>query len=175
MGWMTSTELRALEAARKRVEELRDDLRRHERLYHVENKPEITDAEFDRRMRELQALEAAHPELASDDSPSRRVGGEPAEGFATVVHVQPMLSLENAYSWEEAEAWLARNVRLLGEEIRGFVAELKIDGLSITLRYEGGRLIRGATRGDGQRGEDVTPNVRTIRTIPLSIAETTNL
>ena len=158
--------------ARKRIEELREDLRRHERLYHVDNKPEITDAEFDRRMRELQELEAAHPELRSADSPTRRVGGEPAEGFETVVHAQPMLSLENAYSWEEAEAWLARNARMLGEEPRGFVAELKIDGLSISLRYEGGALVRGATRGDGQRGEDVTGNVRTIRTVPLRIPET---
>jgi len=161
--------------ARKRIEELREDLRRHERLYHVDNKPEITDAEFDRRMRELQDLEAAHPELRSADSPTRRVGGEPAEGFETVVHAQPMLSLENAYSWEEAEAWLARNARMLGEEPRGFVAELKIDGLSISLRYEGGALVRGATRGDGQRGEDVTGNVRTIRTVPLRIAETSPL
>jgi len=161
--------------ARKRIEELREDLRRHERLYHVDNKPEITDAEFDRRMRELQELEAVHPELRSADSPTRRVGGEPAEGFETVVHAQPMLSLENAYSWEEAEAWLARNARMLGEEPRGFVAELKIDGLSISLRYEGGALVRGATRGDGQRGEDVTGNVRTIRTVPLRIAETSPL
>ncbi len=112
MRRMSSTDFEALEAARRRVEALRDDLRRHERLYHVDNTPEITDAEFDRRMRELQELEAAHPELASADSPSRRVGGEPAEGFATVAHVQPMLSLENAYSWDEAEAWLARNTRL---------------------------------------------------------------
>ncbi len=172
MRGMSSTDFEALEAARRRVEALRDDLRRHERLYHVDSKPEITDAEFDRRMRELQKLEAAHPELASADSPSRRVGGEPAEGFETVAHVQPMLSLENAYSWEEAEAWLARNARLLGEEPRGFVAELKIDGLSISLRYEGGSLVRGATRGDGVRGEDVSGNVRTIRSVPLRITET---
>ena len=102
---------------------------------------------------------------------ARRVGGEPAEGFATVVHAQPMLSLENAYSWEEAQAWLARAARALGAEPTGFVVELKIDGLSIALRYEGGLLVRGATRGDGVRGEDVTDNVRTIRTIPLKIAE----
>jgi DNA ligase (NAD+) len=171
MRRMSSTDSEALESVRRRVESLRDDLRRHERLYHVDNKPEITDAEFDRRMRELQELEAAHPELRSADSPSRRVGGEPAEGFEAVVHVQPMLSLENAYSWEEAEAWLARNARLLGEEPRGFVAELKIDGLSISLRYENGALVRGATRGDGLRGEDVTANVRTIRTVPLRIPE----
>src|SRR5262249_13414014 len=120
-------------------------------------------------------LESLHPELASPDSPSRRVGGAPAEGFETVTHVRPMLSLENAYSWPEAEAWLARAARVLGEEPRGFVAELKIDGLSIALRYEQGRLVRGATRGDGIRGDDVTSNVRTIRTVPLTIAETTPL
>ncbi len=162
-------------AARKRAEALRDELRRHERLYYVESRPEITDAEFDRLMRELVQLEAEHPELASLDSPSRRVGGEPAEGFATVVHAEVMLSLENAYSWDEALAWLARATRVLGREPRGFVVELKIDGLSISLRYEGGRLARGATRGDGTRGEDVTGNVRTIRTVPLTVPETSPL
>ncbi len=154
---------------------MRRAIRRHERLYHVESRPEITDAEFDRLLRELIALEAEHPELASPDSPSRRVGGEPAEGFATVAHAKPMLSLENAYSSDEARAWLARATRVLGREPRGFVVELKIDGLSISLRYEGGALVRGATRGDGVRGEDVTPNVRTIRSIPLQIAEKTPL
>lgn len=162
-------------AARKRVEALRVELRRHERLYYLESRPEITDAEFDRLMRELVALEAEHPELGSPDSPSRRVGGEPADGFAAVVHAEAMLSLENAYSWEEALAWLARATRVLGREPRGFVVELKIDGLSISLRYEGGRLSRGATRGDGTRGEDVTGNVRTIRTIPLTVPETAPL
>jgi DNA ligase (NAD+) len=164
----------SLDAAR-RVSALRDEIRRHERLYHVEGHPEITDAEFDALMRELLELEAAYPELASDESPSRRVGGAPVEGFATVVHARPMLSLENAYSWEDAEAWLARAERLLGRPVAGFVAELKIDGLSLALRYEEGRLLRGATRGDGVRGDDVTVNVRTIRTIPLMIAETAPL
>src|SRR6185436_11491443 len=160
---------------RHRAAELAEEIRRHERLYYVHGTPEITDAAFDQLMRELSALESRYPELASPDSPTRRVGGAPAEGFQTVEHSQPMLSLENAYSWEEAEAWLARNARMLGEEPRGFVAELKIDGLSISLRYEGGALVRGATRGDGQRGEDVTGNVRTIRTVPLRIAETSPL
>ncbi|HWZ86875.1 MAG TPA: NAD-dependent DNA ligase LigA [Thermoanaerobaculia bacterium] len=158
-------------APREHVEALREQIRRHERLYYAEARPEITDAEFDGLMRELIELEAEHPELASDDSPSRRVGGEPAEGFATVTHAQPMLSLENAYSWEEAEAWFARAARVLGREPTGFVAELKIDGLSLSLRYEGGRLLRGATRGDGVRGDDVTGNVRTIRSIPLTLSE----
>ena len=161
--------------AARRVAALRDEISRHERLYHVDGRPEITDAEFDALMRELLELEAAHPELASDASPSRRVGGAPVEGFATVVHARPMLSLENAYSWAEAEAWLARAERILGRPVAGFVAELKIDGLSLALRYEDGRLLRGATRGDGVRGDDVTVNVRTIRTIPLTIAETASL
>ncbi len=154
-----------------RVAALREQIRRQERLYYGEGRPEISDAEFDALMRELIALESQHPELSSEDSPSRRIGGEPVEGFETVVHARPMLSLENAYSWEEAEAWLARAERVLGRPIRGFVAELKIDGLSLSLRYEEGRLLRGATRGDGVRGDDVTSNVRTIRTIPLTIAE----
>src|SRR6476659_3048453 len=157
--------------ARRRVEELRSEIRRHERLYYVEDRPELTDAEFDRMMSELADLERRRPDLAAPDSPTRRVGGEPAEGFATVAHALPMLSLENAYSWDEAEAGRARVVRVLGEDPGGYVAELKIDGLSIALRYEGGVLVRGATRGDGLRGEDVTDNVRTIRTIPLRIAD----
>jgi DNA ligase (NAD+) len=157
--------------ARRRVEELRSEIRRHERLYYVENRPELTDAEFDRLMSELAELERLHPDLAAPDSPTRRVGGEPAVGFATVEHSLPMLSLENAYSWDEAEAWRARVVRALGSEPDGYVAELKIDGLSIALRYEDGVLVKGATRGDGFRGEDVTDNVRTIRSIPLRLSE----
>jgi len=157
---------------RRRVDALREEIRRHERLYYIESRPEITDAEFDGLMRELVNLEEVYPELARADSPSHRVGGAPAAGFETVSHAQPMLSLENAYAWEEAEAWLARATRVLGAAPRGFVAELKIDGLSLSLRYEGGALVRGATRGDGIRGDDVTENVRTIRSIPLRIPET---
>jgi DNA ligase (NAD+) len=161
--------------ARRRVGELAQEIRRHERLYYVEGRPEIADADFDALMRELVALEEKYPQLATPDSPARRVGGAPAEGFAAVSHAIPMLSLENAYSWEEAEAWRARLRRLLGEEPAAYVVELKIDGLSISLRYEGGVLARGATRGDGFRGDDVAENVRTIRSIPLSIPETTPL
>jgi DNA ligase (NAD+) len=157
--------------ARKRARELAAEILRHERLYYIEGRPEITDAEFDSLMREIVALEEKYPELATADSPARRVGGAPAEGFAAVPHAIPMLSLENAYSWEEAEAWLARARRLLGAEPLAFLAELKIDGLSISLKYEGGVLVRGATRGDGYRGDDVTENVRTIRSIPLAIDE----
>jgi DNA ligase (NAD+) len=169
-GSLDST--RAESDVARRAERLREEIFRHERLYYVDGRPEITDAEFDRLMTELLELESTHPELATADSPTRRVGGEPAEGFATVEHPAPMLSLENAYSWEEAEAWRARLVRALGSEPPGYVAELKIDGLSIAVRYEGGVLARGATRGDGFRGEDVTDNVRTIRSVPLRIPET---
>ncbi|MFN2386268.1 MAG: NAD-dependent DNA ligase LigA [Thermoanaerobaculia bacterium] len=161
----------APEEARDRVEALRAEIRRHERLYYVDDRPEISDAQFDQLMQELAALERRYPELATEDSPTRRVGGQPAEGFATVEHRVPMLSLENAYSWEEAEAWQTRVRRGLGSDPAGYIAELKIDGLSISLRYENGRLLRGATRGDGMRGEDVTENVRTIRSIPLQIPE----
>jgi DNA ligase (NAD+) len=160
----------------RRASDLAREIRRHERLYYVENRPEISDREFDGLMRELVALEERYPSLSTPDSPARRVGGEPAEGFATVTHAAPMLSLENAYSWEEAEAWLARVRRGLGgAEPAAWVAELKIDGLSVTLRYEAGALVRGATRGDGFRGEDVTGNVRTIREIPLRIDETSTM
>jgi DNA ligase (NAD+) len=158
--------------AGRRIRELAEEIRRHERLYYVDNRPEIADAEFDLLMRELKALEEQHPELAAPDSPGRRVGGAPAEGFVTVEHRVPMLSLENAYSWEEAEAWHARVRKGLGGESPAFVVELKIDGLSVSLSYQNGLLARGATRGDGFRGEDVTDNVRTIRSIPLRIPET---
>ena len=157
--------------ARDRAESLRAEILRHERLYYGEDRPEITDAQFDLLMRELIDLEARYPQLADPNSPSRRVGGTPAEGFETVEHPLPMLSLENAYSWEEALAWQARVRRVLGKDPPGYVAELKIDGLSLSLRYEGGRLARGVTRGDGTRGEDVTENVRTIRAIPLRIPD----
>src|SRR5207248_5979632 len=137
-GSASSEETPLSDDVRRRVDALREEIRRHERLYYVESRPQITDAQFDGLMRELVALEEAYPELARADSPSRRVGGEPAEGFATVTHAQPMLSLENAYAWEEAEAWLARATRVLGAAPRGFVAELKIDGLSLSLRFERG-------------------------------------
>ena len=134
--------------------------------------PEITDAEFDALLRELTELEAAHPEHHDPDSPTQRVGGRPAEGFPTVAHLQPMLSLENAYSVDELHEFHARLCRALGvatDSPLPYVAELKIDGLSIALTYAQGRLVRGVTRGDGVQGEDVTPNVRTIRAIPLRL------
>ncbi|MEO8682688.1 MAG: NAD-dependent DNA ligase LigA, partial [Vicinamibacterales bacterium] len=154
----------------KRIDALRDEIRRHEELYYVHARPEIADAQFDALMNELKALEAGHPDLLTPDSPTQRVGGRPAAGFVTVEHLQPMLSLDNAYNEEDLRAFDERVRKGLGTEASPvYVAELKIDGLSIALTYENGRLVRGATRGDGVRGEDVTFNVRTVRAIPLSL------
>jgi DNA ligase (NAD+) len=154
----------------ERIEDLRQQIRRHEELYYVQAAPEISDAEFDKLMHELRALEQQHPDLVTPDSPTQRVGGRPAEGFVEVEHLQPMLSLDNAYDEEELRAFDDRVRKGLGLEISpAYVAELKIDGLSIALTYDNGKLVRGATRGDGTRGEEVTPNVRTVRAIPLSL------
>ncbi|HVC20535.1 MAG TPA: NAD-dependent DNA ligase LigA [Vicinamibacterales bacterium] len=151
-----------------RAAALRDEIRRHEERYYVLNEPEISDAEFDRLLEELRAIEQAHPDLVVPDSPTQRVGGRPVEGFATVEHLVPMLSLDNTYSEDELRAFDERVRRGLGtDEPVTYVAELKIDGLSLALTYEHGRLERGATRGDGVHGEDVTTNVRTIHAIPL--------
>ena len=156
--------------AADRIEQLRQDIRRHEELYYVQAAPEISDAEFDALMNELRTLEAAHPDLLTPDSPTQRVGGRPTEGFAQVAHLQPMLSLDNAYDEADLRAFDERVRKGLGLEVSpAYVAELKIDGLSIALIYEDGRLVRGATRGDGVRGDDVTQNVRTVRAIPLSL------
>jgi len=158
----------------KRAEELRAELRRHEHLYYVLDAPEITDAEYDALMNELKRIEAAHPELVTADSPTQRVGGKPAEGFVKVRHSRPMLSLDNAYSAEELTDWDRRVRELAGSLAVEYIAELKLDGLSLALHFgpaEGGgsRLISGVTRGDGETGEDVTSNVRTIRSVPLTI------
>jgi DNA ligase (NAD+) len=155
--------------------ELSAELRRHEHLYYVLDSPEITDAAYDALMNELKQLEAAHPELVTPDSPTQRVGGKPAEGFRKVAHSRPMLSLDNAYSAEELAAWDARCRELAGPLPVEYVAEYKLDGLSVALRYEpatggGARLTTGITRGDGQTGEDVTSNIRTIRSVPLRIS-----
>ncbi len=152
----------------QRLDELRREIRRHDELYYVGPAPAISDQQFDALMRELQALEAAHPELVTPESPTQRVGGRPAEGFETVAHAAPMLSLDNTFDEAELRAFDERVRKGLGAEGPvTYVAELKIDGLSIALTYEDGRLVRGATRGDGVRGEDVTTNVRTIRALPL--------
>ncbi len=154
----------------QRAEELRDEIRRHNYHYHVLDDPIVSDAEYDALMRELRALEDAHPELITPDSPTRRVGGAPSEKFAKVRHPQPMLSLGNAFAEDNLLAWRGRVTRLLGEEARiAYVVEPKIDGLAIALTYEGGRLVRGATRGDGEIGEDVTANLRTIPSVPLTL------
>jgi DNA ligase (NAD+) len=156
----------------ERVAELRAEIRRHEELYYLHDAPELTDAAFDELMRELAALEAAHPELQDPASPTMRVGGRPAEGFDTAAHLVPMLSLDNAYSDEELREFHARVCRGLGLEESAelaYVAELKIDGLSMALTYESGRLVRGVTRGDGVQGENVTQNIRVVRAIPLQV------
>ena len=156
----------------ERIEKLRRLIRHHEERYYVLNDPEVADAEFDALMRELGRLESEHPDLISDDSPTRRVGGRAASCFATVEHGEPMLSLDNAYSEDELRAFDDRVRRGLGADAGhsiAYIAELKIDGVSIALTYEDGALVRGATRGDGTRGEDVTSNLRTIRAIPLRL------
>lgn len=156
--------------ARERAAQLRAELERHNRLYYAEAAPEISDREFDALLRELQELEAAHPELAAADSPTRRVGGEPLEGFRTVKHAVPMLSLDNTYSLEEMREFDARVRKALGEETVEYVLEPKVDGVSVSLRYERGVLALAATRGNGKEGDDITANVRTIRAVPLRIS-----
>lgn len=150
------------------VVRLRDEIERHNRLYYVHARPEIRDEEFDALLRRLEEIEKAHPELVTPDSPTQRVGGEPLEAFPSVEHSIPMLSMDNTYSVEELREFHGRVVRLLGEE-PAYVAEPKIDGVSIALRYSSGRFVLGATRGDGRRGDDVTANLRTIRAIPLRL------
>ena len=152
---------------RDRIEGLREQVRYHNRRYHVEDAPEISDAEYDALYRELEALEGEHPELITPDSPTQRVGGEPVEGFEEVRHSVPMLSLANARKVEDLKEWDARVRRLLGEdETPLYVTERKIDGLAVSLRYENGHFARGATRGNGTVGEDVTANLGTVRSIP---------
>jgi DNA ligase (NAD+) len=159
----------------EQIADLRRQIRYHEERYYILNDPEIADVEFDALMHELERLEAEHPDLVSVDSPTQRVSGRVAAGFAEVEHLEPMLSLDNAYSDEELRAFDDRVRRGLGTAASGdapvdYVAELKIDGVSIALTYESGLLVRAATRGDGVSGEEVTPNVRTIRAIPLRLA-----
>jgi DNA ligase (NAD+) len=156
---------------RARAAELAREIRRHDRLYHVEAAPTISDFAYDQLVKELEALEAEFPELRAPDSPTLRVGGEPLEGFATVEHSTPMLSLGNTYSEEEVREF-DRRVRegLPREEFR-YHAELKFDGVAVAARYDGGVLVLGATRGDGTRGDDITANLRTVRALPLSVED----
>jgi DNA ligase, NAD-dependent len=153
------------------IENLRRQLREHEHRYYVLDQPTISDYEFDQLMRQLQQLEAEHPELVTPDSPSQRVGGEPAKEFPTFTFSRPMMSLDNAYSEEELTEWARRAQQLAKSEDIDYVAELKIDGLSVALIYEDGLLSKAVTRGDGRMGEVVTGNVRTIRSVPLVLQE----
>ena len=155
------------EKAETRIARLRDEIRRHEHLYYALGRPEISDQEYDALEGELRELEAQHPELVTPDSPTQRVGERPSEEFPSFAHRVPMLSLDNTYSEEELREFEERIFRAVGKCLIAYVAELKVDGLSMALHYEKGRLVRAVTRGDGVRGDDVTPNARTIRAIPL--------
>ena len=158
-------------AIEKKIETLREKIRRHEHLYYVLDAPEISDADFDKLMNELKRLEAEYPKLVTPDSPTQRVGGKPREGFVKAKHSSPMLSLDNAYSEEELRDWERRVHELSGRTDLEYMCELKLDGMSLALVYKDGRLERGITRGDGSIGEDVTLNVRTVRSIPLVVAK----
>lgn len=151
------------------IERLRDEIRHHEHRYYVLDDPEVTDAQFDQLMNRLKKIEADHPELITPDSPTQRVGGKPREGFVKVPHSVPMLSLDNAYNEEDLRNWERRVHELSGRKNVEFVCELKMDGMSMAVLYQGGRLVRAITRGDGMTGEDVTQNFRTIRTVPLAL------
>lgn len=165
----TARSTRKAPTINKEILELRDEIRRHEELYYVNDNPEISDSEYDALLARLQELETKHPDLITPDSPTQRVGGRPAEGFPEVVHRRPMLSLENTYNIEELVAFDQRCQRLAEGRAVEYVAELKIDGVSISLQYEDEVLARGVTRGDGRIGEEVTQNARTIRSVPLKL------
>src|ERR1700757_1914212 len=163
----------AMASARKdvaaNIETLRDQIRHHEYRYFVLDDPEISDFDFDKLVERLKKLESEHPELITPDSPTQRVGGKPREGVVKVAHSSPMLSLDNTYSEDELRAWERRVHELSGRKDVEYVCELKLDGMSMALRYQDAHLERGITRGDGSEGEDVTLNVRTVRSVPLSI------
>jgi DNA ligase (NAD+) len=156
---------------RKRIGQLRSEIRKHDYLYYVLDQPEISDRHYDGLFAELRALEQAHPDLITPDSPTQRVSGQPLEGFAAVRHSVPMLSMDNTYSADELRAFDERVRKQLGSKDYDYVVELKIDGLAISLRYEDGQLTTAATRGDGEVGDDVTANVRTIRAVPLALLD----
>ncbi len=160
-----------LDHTKEKIKSLRTEIKRHNHLYHVLDSPEISDAEYDRLMRELQYLEAQYPQLITPDSPTQRVGAAPVEAFGTVKHHEPLLSLGNAFSQDELVAWHTRTLKLAAGQPFTFVGEHKIDGLAVALTYVNGQLTTGATRGDGFRGEDITQNMRTIRSLPLSVSK----
>jgi len=160
---------RASKDIEKKIEDLREKIRHHEYRYFVLDDPEISDFDFDKLVEQLKKLEGEHPELVTPDSPTQRVGGKPREGVVKVAHSSPMLSLDNTYNEEELRNWERRVHELSGRKDVDYVCELKLDGMSLALVYEGGKLVRGVTRGDGTVGEDVTLNIRTVRSIPLVI------
>ena len=167
---MSTSKSKAPAKAVKRAEQLRNEIDRHNHLYYVKAEPEITDAEFDARLRELPELESAYPDLQTPDSPTQRVGGAPLEGFETVPHLVPMLSIDNTYSHAEVRAFDERVRRgLKPGDVPAYMVELKMDGVAISLRYADGLFERAVTRGDGTRGDDVTANVRTIQSVPLRV------
>ena len=153
----------------QQIEKLRDEIRKHDFQYYVLNEPLISDYEYDRRYRQLADLESRYPQLVTPDSPTQRVGGEPTKEFPTVTHSSPMLSLSNTYSEGEMREFNRRVRTILGEDPYEYVCELKLDGVAVNLKYEGGLFVRGATRGDGVMGDDITPNLKTIRSIPLRL------
>ena len=170
---MSPTPSRA-EAAKK-VHKLRRDIEFHEKKYYTDNDPQISDAEFDRLMAELKRLEDVFPDLVAPESPTQRVGETPAEGFPSVVHSRPMLSIDNGFTEEEIREFGERIAKLLPSEKIEYAAELKIDGLSISVRYRKGRYLQALTRGDGLRGDDVTANVKTIKSLPLQVEDDRDL
>jgi DNA ligase (NAD+) len=155
--------------AAQQIEDLREEIRRHDRLYYVEARPEISDREYDRMMQQLEDLEAEYPELVTDDSPTQRVAGEPIEGFRTVRHAVPMLSVDNTYSREDLDVFDQRVRKNLGHDDFSYIVDPKIDGVAVSLRYEERMLVLAASRGDGTEGDDITSNVRTIRSVPLNL------
>lgn len=168
-------ENQSMEEASLRAKELREAIAEHNYRYHTLDDPLISDHEFDRLMRELIELEKRFPGLRSDDSPTGRVGGAPRPGFTTLEHRLPMLGLDNAFDIQELRDFDSRVRRLAGLDAVDYICELKIDGLAVSLQYEEGRFIRGATRGDGFTGEEITHNLRTIRQVPLRLAEPVTL
>src|SRR6188472_1390304 len=170
-GFCNRPRARLTEALEQRAAELRRQLEYHGHRYYVLDDPEISDADYDALLNELRDIEAEHPELLTPDSPTQRVGGKPLDKFEPVKHLQPMLSLANARNADELRAWEARVRRLSGRDDIEYVTEPKIDGLAISLVYENGVFVRGATRGDGETGEDVTQNLKTIKSIPLRVNE----
>ena len=160
------------ELARARLADLRSQIASHDYSYYVLDRPTISDAEYDELMRELRAIEQRFPDLVTPSSPTQRVGGKGSELFAPALHPSPMLSLDNVFSTEELQAWLGRLQRAVGSRVGSdldFVCELKIDGLAVSLIYQDGVFVRGATRGDGRVGEDITANLRTVRPIPARL------